>query len=199
MRKVLSAVAVVLFASVSVLAVPLPLLQHEQHGGGSGGSGGGGGTTTPSTSASTEAARIATREKVRALLDRMGPRINISFKQNDQQPFNFGGVMRGLTNSDMLEVVVRVNNNDTIQILTYPHYKGGYINLDKAPSGSALMRKLLSLNDGFFYWGSDSTNDVYAGFTVTLESGFPDAALEIVLRSIQNLDKVVGNIQPLLG
>ncbi len=38
--------------------------------------------------ANSEEARIATREKLRKLLDEFGPRINVAFKQSERQPFN---------------------------------------------------------------------------------------------------------------
>src|SRR3954469_7920685 len=69
------------------------------------------------TPAQKEAARVATREKLRALLATSGPKkgIEISFRQSDKQPFNFVGVKRGgLTNAEGFEVVVGVSNDDTI-------------------------------------------------------------------------------------
>jgi hypothetical protein len=59
------------------------------------------------------------------------------------------------------------------------------------------MRQLLRLNDSnFLYWGTDPSGDIFAGYTFTLESGFPEAAVTIVLRSIPNLDLFVGNMKP---
>jgi hypothetical protein len=61
------------------------------------------------------------------------------------------------------------------------------------------MRKLLNLNDhNFLYWGADDTGDVFAGYTFTLESGFPDKSLEIVLYSIAPLDQYVGQLRPFI-
>jgi hypothetical protein len=42
----------------------------------------------------------------------------------------------------------------------------------------------------------DSSSDVFAGYTFTLESGFPEEAVTIVLRSIKNSDKFVGDMRP---
>jgi hypothetical protein len=149
-----------------------------------------------------EAARVATREKLRQLLTASGPKkgIEISFKQSEKQPFNFVGAKRdGLTNSDFLEVVVSVTADDTVGFRVYPHYKGAYINLNRAKDANGLMRLLLNLSDkNFLYWGADSTNDVFAGYTFTLESGFPDKAIEIVLYSIAPIDGFVGKIRPFL-
>jgi hypothetical protein len=37
---------------------------------------------------------------------------------------------------------------------------------------------------------------VFCGYTVTLESGFPDDAIVVILRSIRNTDKFVGEMRP---
>jgi hypothetical protein len=154
------------------------------------------------TPAQKEAARVATREKLRALLAVSGPKkgIEISFRQSDKQPFNFVGVKRGgTTHAEGFEVVVGVSNDDTIGFRIYPYYKGGYVNVDKARNGAGLMRKLLNLSDhNFLFWGADDTGDVFAGYTFTLESGFPDKALEIVLYSIAPLDQYVGQMRPFI-
>lgn len=147
-----------------------------------------------------EAARIATREQLRKLLDTAGPRkgIGISFRQSEKQPFNFVGILKnGLTNAESLEVVVGVTKDDTIGFRIYPHFKGGYINADKAKNSVGLMRLLLNLSDrNFLFWGVDGTGDVFSGYTFTLESGFPDKSIEIVLYSIPLLDRFVGEMRP---
>ena len=154
------------------------------------------------TPAEKEAARVATREKLRALLAASGPKktIEIAFRQSDKQPFNFVGVKRGgLTNAEGFEIVVGVSNDDTIGFRIYPYYKGGYVNVDKARNGAGLMRKLLNLSDhNFLFWGADDTGDIFAGYTFTLESGFPDKAIEIVLYSIGPLDQYVGQMRPFI-
>jgi hypothetical protein len=160
------------------------------------------GTAAGQTPQSKEAARIATREKLRQLLATSGPKrgIEISFRQSDKQPFNFVGVKRGgLTNAEGFEIVVGVSNDETIGFRIYPYYKGGYVNIDKARNGVGLMRKLLNLSDhNFLFWGADDTGDVFAGYTFTLESGFPDRAIEIVLYSITPLDQYVGQMRPFI-
>jgi hypothetical protein len=61
------------------------------------------------------------------------------------------------------------------------------------------MRELLYLSDqNFLFWGADDTGDVFSGYTVTLESGFPRDALVTVLRSIHNTDKFVGQLRPFI-
>jgi hypothetical protein len=61
------------------------------------------------------------------------------------------------------------------------------------------MRQLLLFtNRNFLFWGADDTYDVFAGYTFTLESGFPTEALKVVIRSIVNLDGFVGDLKPLI-
>lgn len=149
-----------------------------------------------------EASRNATREKLSNLLDVVGPKkdVNTAFRQSTKQPYNYVGIMReGLVNADSLEIVVSVTPNETIGIRVYPHYKGAYVNLDKAKNSPGLMRKLLYMNDrNFLFWGADDSGDIFSGYTFTLESGFPAEAIEIVLRSIHNTDGFVGEMRPLL-
>lgn len=149
-----------------------------------------------------EAARVATRERLRQLLAASGPKkgIGIEFRQSDKNPFNFVALKRdGLTNADAMEIVISVTDSETIGFRIYPHTKTGYINLDKAKDSFGLARTLLHMsNTNFLYWGADETDDVFAGYTFTLESGFPDKAIEIVLYSIAPLDGFVGQMRPFL-
>jgi len=143
-------------------------------------------------------ARVKTREQLKALLDKVGPTIKVAFRQSQKQPFNFVGALKdGLTNADTLEIVISITANQTIGFRIFPHYSGAYINVDKVKNNVGLMRQLLRLSDqNFLYWGADQSGDVFAGYTFTLESGFPEAALTIVLRSIANLDLFVGQLKP---
>jgi hypothetical protein len=151
--------------------------------------------TTPSAD---DPARVKTREQLIALLDKAGPAIKVSFRQSQKQPFNLVGVLRdGLTNADSYEIVISVTANQTIGFRIFPHYKGAYINLDKVKNSVGLMRQLMEYNDrNFLFWGADPTGDIFSGYTFTLESGFPEAALTIVLRSIPNLDEYIGKMKP---
>ena len=45
-------------------------------------------TQTPATTQQTTT-RDANREKLRALFETAGPKINVSFRQSDKQPYNF--------------------------------------------------------------------------------------------------------------
>jgi len=153
--------------------------------------------TTAPTSQET-ASRDATREKLRTLLNTEGPKMNVAFKQSEKQPYNFVGIMStGLTNADSFEIVVLVSGQDTIHFRIYPHYKGAYLNVDKASNSAALMRQMLRFGDkNFLYWGADDTFDIFAGYNFTLESGFPEASIRVVLNSIAKLDQYVGELKP---
>jgi hypothetical protein len=156
----------------------------------------------PQTPQEKLASRNATREKLRALLAVAGARkdVNVTFRQSDKQPYNFVGVMdTGLTNCDSMEIVIGVSDSETIGIQVYPHYKGAYVNLDKARNSAGLMRRLLNMSShNFLFFAADDTGDVYAGYTFTLESGFPDDAMTIVIRSIRNTDKFIGELRPMI-
>lgn len=145
-----------------------------------------------------EATREKTRARLSALLQRVGPDIKVTFQPSSKSQFVFTGAMRdGLTNCESLEIVVTVTSKDTIGFRIFPHYKGAYINIDKARNTTQLLRKLVQLNEStFLFWGADDTGDVFTGYTFTLESGFPDEAIKIVLSSIRNSDQFVGEMRP---
>lgn len=147
-----------------------------------------------------EAARNRTRERLAQLLEKVGPDIKVTFKQSEKQPYNYVGSLRtGLVNTDSFEIVISVTPKDTIGFRIYPHYDKGYINVDKVKDRAALMRLLLRLSDrAFLYWGADEAGDIFTGYTFTLESGFPEEAIKIVLRSIVNSDKFIGELRPFI-
>jgi hypothetical protein len=147
-----------------------------------------------------DTARLRTREKLAQLLEKTGPTINVAFKQSQKQPFNYvGSLTTGVQNAESFEIVISVTPKDTIGFRIYPHYKNGYINPKKANDPQGLMRLLLRLSDkAFLFWGLDEAGDAFTGYTFTLESGFPDEAIRVVLRSILNSDKFVGEMRPFL-
>ncbi len=146
------------------------------------------------------AARIRTREQVGQLLERLRPSLHITFRQSEKQPFNFVGLLKkGLTHAESFEVVIGVTQNRTIGFRIYPRHKSGYINIDTVKNGPGLMRLLLGLSDSaFLFWGVDPSGDIFTGYTFTLESGFPEESLRIVLRSIVNSDKFIGEMKPMI-
>lgn len=150
----------------------------------------------------TDADREATRNQVRTALRTIGPKIGVSFQQAQANPFNFSGTMtQGLDDAESLEVIVMVGKNAILTVRVFPHIAGDrYINIDRAADGDGLARKLLGSNAGdFFHWGMDDVNDIFAEFTFTLESGFPQESLDVVLRSVALLDPKVGEMQEFIG
>lgn len=145
-----------------------------------------------------EAARLRTRELLAQLLTKVGPDVHITFAQSQKQPFNYLGVLKqGLTHAESFEVVASVTPNNTIGFRIYPTYKGSYINVDKVRAPLPFMRQLLRLSDSaFLFWGADRAGDVFTGYTITLESGFPEDAIRVVLRSIVNSDRFIGELRP---
>jgi hypothetical protein len=149
-----------------------------------------------------QSSRELTRSKLRTTLDAAGklPDVRATFRPSEKEPFNFIATMTdGLVNAESLEVVIRVTENDTINFRVYPHYDGGYINLDKVKNRDQLMRTMLLFSDhNFLFWGVDDEKDAFSGYTVTLESGFPAEGIQTVLRSIRNTDKFVGRLRPFI-
>jgi hypothetical protein len=154
--------------------------------------------SAPAAYGQAEATREKTRERLNALLQREGPVIKVSFRQSEKNPFNFIGVLKdGLKNAESMEIVIMVSAKDTIGFRVFPHYKGGYINIDKVRNTTQLLRQIVQFNEKtFLYWGADDAGDVFTGYTFTLESGFPDEAIKIVLASIKNSDQFVGELRP---
>jgi hypothetical protein len=146
------------------------------------------------------AVRNQTRERLAALLEKSGSAINVAFNQSQKQPYNYVGSLKtGLVNTDSFEIVISVTTKDTIGFRIYPHYNKGYINVDRVKDRAGLMRLLLRLSDrAFLYWGADEAGDIFTGYTFTLESGFPEEAIKIVLRSIVNSDKFIGELRPFI-
>lgn len=146
-----------------------------------------------------DSTRDEIRERVRTTLASYGPSdAGITFHQSEKQPYNFSGELTaGLKNASAFEVVVSVSDKQTIAFRAYPHYNGGYINLNRVVKSGPFMRQILKMNDtNFMFWGADDTSDVFAGYEFTLESGYPEAAIRIVLQSIPLLDQFVGAMRP---
>jgi hypothetical protein len=145
--------------------------------------------------------RDAVRSKLDVLLTVAGLRndVNLTFRQSTKNPYNFvASMVRGLANAESLEIIISVTQSKTLGFRVYPHYRGGYLNVGRARDATGFMRRLLSYSDqNFLYWGADEAGDVFSGFTFTLESGFPEEAIIVVLRSIHNEDQFVGELLPL--
>ena len=125
----------------------------------------------PTVYCQAEATRDKTRDRMSALLARVGPDIKIAFQPSSKSQYVFTGMLReGLKNCDSMEIVITVTTKETIGFRIFPHYNGGYINIDKARNTTQLLRKIAQLNDStFLFWGADDTGDIFTGYTFTLE------------------------------
>ena len=144
------------------------------------------------------ASRGAARKKLETMLTkRVGPAINVGFEAAADNPFRFAGVMRTpLRNCDAIEIVIGITPSETIYVRAFPRYQGGYVSVAKATAEGALLRAALRASfDGFFFWAVDESGDLCAGYTLSLESGFPEAVLEVVLRSLPGLDATFGQFR----
>lgn len=154
--------------------------------------------TAAAQAGDADANRIAARDRLERVLTSYGSTVKIEFHRSEKNPFNIFGFLRtGLSNSSEMEVVLGVTAKSTINVRVYPKYKGNYVNLDKAKNSGELARQMLHMtHTNFMFWGVDDGRDLFAGFTFKLESGFPDEAMKVVLRSIRNLDGYVGDLRP---
>jgi hypothetical protein len=154
-------------------------------------------SNTPAAAQRSRDDRLATREKLKQLLAVEGPKLGITFKQSEKQEFNISGYSPKYANVDYFEAVLTVSADDVIKLRAYPHYKGDYVNVDKARNSVALMRQLLNLNfHNFMNFGTDDSGDIYVGFTFTLESGFPSESITMSLRAIPLVDPFIGRMRP---
>lgn len=144
--------------------------------------------------------RERNRTRLAELLKKVEGETRMRFVQSAENAFNYSAMLTsGLDTADSFEVVAGATDSDTIFINAYPKYKGRYINVDKVKDSAALTRQLLRLTARtFLHWGVDASGDVFCGFTVTLESGFPGEAISIVLQSVGNHDQYLTEIKALL-
>jgi len=154
--------------------------------------------SAPAVFGQVDVKREKTRERLNILLQREGPGINVSFRPTEKNQFVFIGTLSGgLKNAESMDVIISVTQKDTIGFRVFPKYKGAYINIDKVRNATQLLRQVVQFNERtFLFWGADSDGDVFTGYTFTLESGFPDEAIKIVLASIKNSDQFVGELRP---
>jgi hypothetical protein len=148
----------------------------------------------------TDAVRAVTRRKVEELLAAYAPAREMRWQRSAKEPFNIvGSYDQGLRHASRLEIIVSITKKQTIGFRVYPHRSGAYININDARQRRDFMQQLLRRSDeDFFHWAADANLDVFAGFTFTLESGFPDQAIKVVIRSIPLLDESVGELGSLL-
>lgn len=146
----------------------------------------------------SDTSRDKTRTRLSGLLAREGPNVKVDFQPSEKTQYLFVGTLRdGLKNADSMEILISVTPSETINVRVFPHYRKALINVDKARSSTQLLRKVAQLNDKtFLFWGVTDAGDVFTGYTFTLESGFPDEAIKVVLSSIKNSDQFVGEMRP---
>lgn len=141
--------------------------------------------------------QVITREKLEALLSTYAPAQAMRFHRSTKEPFNLAGsVTSGLTYASSIEVVIAVTQDQTIKFRAYPHYEGGYINIRRVRNPSGFMQHMLEhAYSDFFFLGADDDLDVFTGYNITLESGFPEAAIRVVISSIALQDHVIGELR----
>jgi hypothetical protein len=102
---------------------------------------------------------------------------------------------KGLNHASRFQIIITITDKATIWFRVYPLWSGDYINIDEASDPNGLMRKLLRDSyHNFFFWGVDDDSDVFAGYEFTLESGFPEEAIKVVIRSVPLIDGSVGEL-----
>lgn len=142
------------------------------------------------------AARRKTFDQLWALVHPYGSSLHYRVHGMQHDPFTIEAFYdKDLRFTPRFEVYISVTRQQTIQFRIYPQLSGQHLNLDSLSQADSLMQKVLRLSDkGFFFWAADENLDVFAGYTFTLESGFPDEAIKEVLRSIPLLDSSVGQL-----
>jgi hypothetical protein len=158
-----------------------------------------GGVPTLAAQSDGDSTQVATRDKLRTLFATYPPAKEFRWYRTGDPYVIEGFLDKGLIHTPRFEIFVTVTPHKTIWFRIYPMFGGGYINLDSLTDAKAAMQKLLRQNyNNFFFWGADNDLDVYAGFEFTLESGFPEEAIKVVIRSIPLIDQSVGEIIPFM-
>ncbi len=139
-----------------------------------------------------------TRTKLEALLHTYPLARATRWHRSTKNPFTIVGYYsKDLRHAAGLEIIIAITHNAAMAFRVYPSYvgQGPYINLDKARDPSGLMQGMLqSSYRSFFFWGADDASDIFAGYEFTLESGFPEEAIKVVIRSIPLIDESVGEL-----
>ncbi len=156
--------------------------------------------STPADTVST-ATRLETRGKIEALLTTSAKALGFRrWYRDDNDPFEILAFYdQGLKYASRMEVKIIVTHQNTIGFRVFPHWNGpgpgSYIDLDYVKDAKGLMQRALQLSaENFMFWGLDPSKHMFASFTVTLESGFPDAVVRVVLQSVPLVDDSVGDL-----
>jgi len=115
-------------------------------------------------------------------------------------PYELDGFYdKGLKWANRLEIYITVTHQATIWIRVYPQYYEHHINLNHVHDPNGLMQQMLRMSyHNFFFWGLDDNKSAFAGYQFTLESGFPEAAVKEVIKSIPLIDGSVGDLTPFI-
>lgn len=158
-----------------------------------------GGARALGAQSAADSAQAATLARLKAVIATYEPAKQIRwYRAND--PFDVDGFYdKGLHWASRLEIYITVTRQQTIWLRVYPQYYNHHINLDRVHDPSGLMQQMLRFSyHNFFFWGLDDNRDAFAGYQFTLESGFPDAAVEEVIKSIPLIDQSVGDLTPFI-
>jgi len=146
-----------------------------------------------------DSVQAATLEKLKVVIATYGPAREIRWYRASN-PFDLDGVYdKSLHWSSRLEIAFTVTHQSTIWLRVYPQYYGHHINLNRVHDPNGLMQQMLRFSyHNFFFWGLDDNQDAFAGYQFTLESGFPEAAVQEVIKSIPLIDESVGDLTPFI-
>lgn len=143
------------------------------------------------------ALQTAARDQLEALLSTYPPARAMHFRRRPGDPFAIEGYLRkDLTYAADFHIVVVVTPKRTITFRVFPGYgEYYYLKLSNCRDPDGVMQKLLQFSyHTFFFWGVNDALDVFAGYTFTLESDFPEDAIKVVIRSIPLIDGSIGEL-----
>ena len=140
--------------------------------------------------------RASARNRLDSLLHAYGPTLKMRIYRNADDPYEFDGFYdKDLRYSSRFELEFNVTPQNTIGVRVYPQWYGHRINIDKVRDPNGLALELLRFSArNFLHWGVDDASHVFAAYTFTLESGFPEETIKEVLRSIPLVDESVGEM-----
>jgi len=146
-----------------------------------------------------DSVQAATLEKLKAVIATYEPAQAMRWYRAGD-PFALDGFYdKGLHWSSRLEIYIYATHQATIWLRVYPQYYGHHINLNRVHDPNGLMQQMLRFSyHNFFFWGLDDNKDAFAGYQFTLESGFPEAAVKEVIKSIPLIDESVGDLTPFI-
>ncbi len=147
-----------------------------------------------------DSVQVVTWNKLDSLLATYGPARDIRWHRKPNEPLTMvGSLDKGLKYAWSFDIFITITEKATIWFRVYPVIAGDYINLETCRDPQGLMRKMLRDNyRNFFWWATNDAWDVFAGFQFTLESGFPDEAFKVVIRSVPLIDESVGEMLPFI-